>query len=339
MKIAAVSMIKDEGDIIESFIRINSRWADCFFIVDNGSCDNTAHILGLLNDEGFPIIVTRDLDISYPQERITTALVRKVAGRSEFDFIFPIDGDEFIAEPDMFRDSLVGIGRHQVGSVEWVGLVPNDGNSMQRPNPLFDGFGRRRTESSTVRKIILPNSLAKDARIAMGNHFATNSLDEIIPNKPLPVALYHVPVRSKEQLVAKALIGSNKLSIKHGRSPGQGFHWDLIARQIRESEFELTDEQLRNIALSYGWPADHPIVRDVLPISICPENQVLRYADLGRVNLSMLLDGFARQLCLEIAARPRSSTRASRNLTWNRVRRMAARIGRASSSRLRRVWW
>jgi hypothetical protein len=279
----------------------------------------------MLRDEGLSVTVSRDFDIAYPQERIINALIKDVAGRSEFDFIFPIDGDEFIVEAQEFRNSLKGIAAGEVGSVEWAVLVPNDSHSMQRPNPLYDGFSRRRSEVHVVRKVILPNSVARNAVVSMGNHSATNRRSQAIPNTPLPVTLYHVPVRSKEQIIAKALIGSNKLSIKEGRDSGQGFHWDLIARQIRKSEFELSDEQLRHIALSYGWHGDDPIVADVIPVSLSPENQVLKYSDLGRVNLSMLLDGFARQLCAQIAAHQRTPARTVRLLASRAYRRLARR--------------
>ena len=51
-KIYSISMVKDEEDIIESFIRFNASVIDKFFILDNGSTDNTNLILNLLKNEG-----------------------------------------------------------------------------------------------------------------------------------------------------------------------------------------------------------------------------------------------------------------------------------------------
>lgn len=308
MKVAAVSMIKDESDIIESFIRINARWADHFFILDNGSSDNTSRILGHLAQEGFPITVTRDSDIDYPQERKTTELVNRVAERREFTFIFPIDGDEFISDAELFRQSLSIIGHRQVGSVAWSGLVPNSSSMMQRGVPLFDGFGQRQVEHRIDRKIVIPNDIALQATIGMGNHFALDSEGQLLPDVALPVPLYHVPVRSEGQIIAKAIIGSNKLSVKEGRDPAQGFHWDLVAETIRANGYRLSDQQLREIALSYGWPAGDYSQVDVVPISIGPPGLILKYPELSVVNVPLLLDGFVRQLCEEIvASRPKPS--------------------------------
>lgn len=41
MKLAAVSVVRNECDIIELFFRINSRVVDRFFVVDHGSTDRT----------------------------------------------------------------------------------------------------------------------------------------------------------------------------------------------------------------------------------------------------------------------------------------------------------
>jgi hypothetical protein len=290
-KVAAVSMVMNEADIIESFIRINSHWANHFFIADNDSCDNTAYILDKLCDEGFPITLTRISDVFHRHQEVINALVNEISHRSEFDFIFPIDADEFITESHKFLDSLSLITAGQVGRFERTSLVPNDANSMQRLNPLFNGFARPRSNIHILPKIILSNAMAKTATIALGNHYATDSSGLRVPEIPLPVTLYHIPVRSKSQIIAKAVIGSNKLSINEMRAPGEIFHWDLMADAIRENRFNLTDDQFRFMALSYELQAGSTVQTDVTPISLCPEDHMLKYADPSGVNLPMLLDG------------------------------------------------
>lgn len=317
MRIAAASMIKDECDIIELFIRINSSWADHFFILDNGSSDFTPHILRRLTEDGFPITVTGDPSIHYRQDVMTTRLVRSIADRGEFDFIFPIDGDEFIADGAEFKDALSRIGHDQAGCVEWSTLVPNNGGVMCNAAPLHDGFSRRRTELRSVPKTILSNELARTATIRMGNHNITKRDGRPADVVRLPPPLFHVPVRSKEQIIAKTLIGSHKMSIKDGRKKDEVFHWDLIARFVRSNGFVLSDEQLRDIALGYGWSAADPKVRDTIPQVIGTADDTLRYAELAQVNLPLLLDGFLRQLCDEVLL-----TRSTASLTKKILRRL-----------------
>lgn len=300
MRIAAISLIKDECDIIELFVRINAGWADHFFILDNGSSDFTPHILRRLTDEGFPITVQSDNSIHYNQREMTTRLAATALKTGSFDFVFPIDGDEFVLDVAAFKAGLAELPTGKIAALEWATLVPVDSNVMSRSAPLFDGFSRRRTELRQVCKVVLPADIAKVATIEMGNHGATDGHGNALPQHLLPVQLGHVPVRSKEQIIAKTLIGSHKMSIKAGRKKDEIFHWDLIAQFARQYAFQLSDEQLRDIALSYGWSKNDPKVRETLPISIGTAEDVVRFPELARPNLPLLLDGFMAQLCAEV---------------------------------------
>ena len=60
-RLAAVTMVKNECDIIELFVRINSRVFDFIHILDHGSNDGTADILARLTAEGYAL-VERNID-------------------------------------------------------------------------------------------------------------------------------------------------------------------------------------------------------------------------------------------------------------------------------------
>ena len=61
-KIFSISMVKNEMDIIESFVRYNTNVFDGMIIMDNGSTDDTLKILNLLAEEGLPIVVIEDAE-------------------------------------------------------------------------------------------------------------------------------------------------------------------------------------------------------------------------------------------------------------------------------------
>ena len=61
-KIFSISMVKNEMDIIESFVRYNINIFDGMIILDNGSTDETIKILSQLKIEGLPLIVIKDED-------------------------------------------------------------------------------------------------------------------------------------------------------------------------------------------------------------------------------------------------------------------------------------
>ena len=58
MKLAAVSRVLNESDIIEAFVRHTAHFVDHHIFVDNGSVDGTLRILEQLKDEGFGITVS-----------------------------------------------------------------------------------------------------------------------------------------------------------------------------------------------------------------------------------------------------------------------------------------
>ena len=93
MKIAAVSVILNECDIIELFIRINVRVIDRFYIVDNGSSDHTLSILEALKHEGFPITLWRCRSVEYQQDLITTFAMRQAWTEQPFDWVLPLDAE------------------------------------------------------------------------------------------------------------------------------------------------------------------------------------------------------------------------------------------------------
>ena len=60
MKVVSITMVKNEVDIIESFIRYHLNIVDEMIILDNCSSDETPLIISKLIDEGLPIRLLDD---------------------------------------------------------------------------------------------------------------------------------------------------------------------------------------------------------------------------------------------------------------------------------------
>ena len=95
MKIASISMVKNEADIIESFVRHTSRLVDVMYIIDHLSTDNTWVILNKLQAEGMPLILSRYNKADYSQSEVTTGLMWQSI-KDGADWVLPLDADEFI---------------------------------------------------------------------------------------------------------------------------------------------------------------------------------------------------------------------------------------------------
>lgn len=97
MKLYSFTTVKDEADIIESFVRYNMNILDGMIISDNGSNDNTLDILYKLKDEGYNIDIIEDKSKTFNQYVRRNELLQYTIKKYKPDYIFPLDADEFIA--------------------------------------------------------------------------------------------------------------------------------------------------------------------------------------------------------------------------------------------------
>ncbi|HJR73400.1 MAG TPA: glycosyltransferase family 2 protein [Luteimonas sp.] len=314
MKAAAVSMVKNEGDIIELFVKINLRAFERLYIVDHDSSDGTPAILQKLMGAGHPITVVPFKGIQQSQAQIITRLVRDVAATGEYDFIVPLDADEFITPPrgwlELLHDSL---GSDRYGKLPWRTFVPVSGDYFGADAPLHANFRMRSQEPAQYHKVVIPNRLAKACIIGPGNH-ALVGADGV----ELPFELLHAPVRSSDQLVQKAVIGSHTLSIKRDRLPNEGFHWDMLAREVRANGYRLGDDDLLRFALAYAAGEGDPAAQvsdDDRRIGSATD--AIEHKDLARIRPVAALDAFLGKTCAEINALQDRLDAKKRRFPWS----------------------
>ena len=87
MRLAGVTIVRDECDIVEAFVRHNAAILDRLYVVDNRSSDATPEILRRLAAEGLPLSLGRDEDLPYYQGLKTTALVRTALADEPFNVV------------------------------------------------------------------------------------------------------------------------------------------------------------------------------------------------------------------------------------------------------------
>lgn len=258
MKIAAVSMVKNESDIIELFIRINSRFFDAIYILDHQSTDSTPEIIRLMKESGFNVFYTILKDTIYNQSKITSDAVNQISRMNLYDYIMPIDADEFIPDIDskLIKDFLnSNKSDFNVGYIPWKTYYPINNQYYESRAPLYENFIPRASEKSQFYKIIISNEFGKTCNVAMGNHDASNLSESVKYKKKLiPSYLIHIPVRNKQQIISKVILGSHAFKLKKDRTPGEGFHWDQIAKKIKEMNYNLTDQMIFHIAANYATP-------------------------------------------------------------------------------------
>jgi hypothetical protein len=270
MKLVCISMIKDECDIIELFIRVNSKVIDRFYIINNGCCDSTIEILDLLKKEGFDIVIYNDFNVDYQQAMLTNRAIKSAYQKDKFDWAFILDADELIdVKRKDLEQALAEVPPGMIPSMEWKTWVPKNVNYENYQAPLWGNFHPKVKETQPYDKVIFPGYMVNNHLVGEGNHmiyrFATpfdNTPVYIQKYNLKDVPLNHFPVRSPIQILTKILIGSHKLSIKPNRLPTDGYHWDNVAEMIRRSNYQIDEALLKYIAHSYAVKYDKNTIID-----------------------------------------------------------------------------
>jgi hypothetical protein len=116
MQTVSLTMVKNEEDIIESFVRYNLRSIDHMFIADNLSTDGTVDILQALKAEGLPLTLTTDYDQALKQNDKMTAMYRDAFRKHSFEYVFLLDADEFL---DLDRDEMISLRESHGGATAY----------------------------------------------------------------------------------------------------------------------------------------------------------------------------------------------------------------------------
>ena len=94
--IIAITMVKNEMDVIESFVRHTLGFADRWLVADHLSSDRTREILERLRAEGLPIEIETVHEAAQIQAEVMTRLMHRAAEEYGADVVVPLDADEFL---------------------------------------------------------------------------------------------------------------------------------------------------------------------------------------------------------------------------------------------------
>ena len=279
VRIAAIMMAKNECDIIEHCIRINLRSFDRIFVMDHNSTDPTKQILRLLIQEGLPLSLVEapTEDAAYHQGELMTRMMQDVAKTGAFDFIMPLDADEFLVHHEGWHPlaALHLLRPNEYGLVPWITYVPTI-DSTEKRFSLAECFQPRDREPRLYHKVVVGNEMAKDCRLNMGSHSLADLSDEnaVYINT---MSLQHLPVRSSSQIISKARTGANALRLKKNRRPDEGQHW-LNMEQRFQGKTVLDLNELQAEALTY---ACHGLGDSSPMAKVCKENTYLKVGHIS----------------------------------------------------------
>jgi hypothetical protein len=309
MKLAGISMIGNDADVVEAFVRHTLGLLDHLFVVVHCPQDGTREILDALQAEDLPITLVLDNEPAFLQGERLTWLTREAWAAVQPDFAFLLDADEFIVPPErsVIEAALSSLAPTALAAgIRLLTFVPTSDDPVGESHPIRR-IQHRTREEPKVRKLVLTRAFAADRSWAIdhGNHelLRIGGAERLTAPALRQLALAHYPVRSAAQVTNKTIIGY-LAHLAAGR-PGVeerriATHWRRCYEEmvVQGATRGMTEEQL------IGWfhrrpdmrPRPGELVRDPTP---APDP--LRYPHLVRNDPYSTLARFTEAL---IRSRP-----------------------------------
>jgi hypothetical protein len=258
-RIVAVSMVKNEADVIEIFCRYTLNFCDLMLILDDNSGDDTPKIINAMINEGLPIVLKENKDtMGHYQDELITQLTADAFLQYGADLVLPLDADEFVTVGDYtynIKSILNELDEDTEYLAKWRTYVMTD-EALKANGNLLERFTKYRDPQMEVfHKTIVSRKIFIEYhyKIAQGNHrlIASPSSPPINTVVLCNLEYAHFPIRSLNQLHVKIINGwLNEICMPERDKP---FHWMEMYNTIKNggSVDQKTAEQL---SLYYAMP-------------------------------------------------------------------------------------
>jgi hypothetical protein len=290
MKLAAVTTVRNECDIIESFVRHNAAFFDRLYILDHRSTDTTPKILRELVDEGLPLQLSHDDNAVFYQGPTMTRLIKRAMSDQDWDFVLPLDGDEFIQSPNRaaLEATLSGLDQSTIGLSDLVNYIPTANDNASEKDVLRRIGHRTKTIpaiSCKIGKVSIPGAVIKQSGFSLneGHHGVCIDGKPITERRLDGLSLAHFPVRSADQFILRAIMCRLSWTSRSDYNPSWGWHYGTFIEQLKKkpavSAADLTEAALLYVDIYNGSdPIPHQKVLVFEPVT--PAYDRLRFTDL-----------------------------------------------------------
>jgi glycosyltransferase involved in cell wall biosynthesis len=310
MRLAGITILRDECDVVEAFVRHHAALLDRLYLVDNRSTDGTAEILRRLAAEGLPIVLGSDAELRYYQGRKTTALIAAAQADGPWDCLLPLDADEFLQLEDRgaLEAELARLPPDAAGLLLSDQYVPGTADDAAEPDPVRRILHRAAAvpaQPPAHGKIVVTGSLAAAPAMTAGegNHHLLLAGAPVPERRLVAARVAHFPVRSAEQLVAKVATARLAWLSRHDYRPALGTHIALLYERLKERPVpgpaDLEDAAFAYLD-SYLGPARRPYRRRLVRQPATRRGGPLRHLDLAQPRalprILAVAEAMARQL-------------------------------------------
>ncbi len=289
MKIVSFTMVNNESEIIESFIRYNYNFLDEMYIIDNGCTDNTIKILHNLINDGYKIVIYDESLEAYDQFRLDNKYLNKIIKESGPDLIIPLDADEFIISDHKDpRKEMEKLSLDKIYYVNWQWYVMTEKDDVKETFiPRRLKYCLKRTvwnysDGTPVTKVILPARYFKEKKLTMSMGHHTVYGDKSIAIEEINnIKLAHYRAISEEQLVYKTCC----YTMRDIATMGNNIETAQRTNQLAKIESGISMHDAAIEASYAGYPKE--IKENQIDLSFCePDSLTIKYSDLSSESIA-----------------------------------------------------
>lgn len=206
MKIASYTLVNNEEEMIESFVRYNANFVDEMHIIDNGCTDGTIDIVRALQKEGYKIFLHDESVRAYEQKFIEDKYFEILKKDETVDLILPLDCDELpITEGGDVRSALEALPMDKITLAYWKWYVLREEDNQDEKNVLLRMKYALHQELVKDTKVIVPRKVAleKNVELVTGHHdVVRNGIEVMLQDK---IFIAHYRLISERQYVTKSI--------------------------------------------------------------------------------------------------------------------------------------
>lgn len=289
MKIVSFTMVNNESEIIESFIRYNYNFLDEMYIIDNGCTDNTIKILRNLKNDGYKIVIYDESLEAYDQFRLDNKYLNKIIEESNPDLIIPLDADEFIISDHKDpRREMEKLSLDKIYYVNWQWYVMTEKDDPKETFiPRRLKYCLKRTvwnysDGTPVTKVILPARYFKEKKLTMSMGHHTVYGDKSIAIEEINnIKLAHYRAISEEQLVYKTCC----YTMRDIATMGNNIETAQRTNQLVKIESGISMHDAAIEASYAGYPKE--ITENQIDLSFCePGSLTIKYSELSSESIA-----------------------------------------------------
>lgn len=302
MKIVSYTMINNEANVIESFVRYNIAFIDEMIFIDNGCTDNSIPILRALISEGLNIKIfdesLQPLNLSYIENKYI-----KIAIEAEkADLVIPLDADEYISANINPRIALESLDMNCIHYIYWKWFVMtenDDSNELfipQRMQYRISKFAWNYADGTPVTKVLIPANyfINQKLRVSAGHHTVYGN-NEFKINNNTEIFQAHYRGTSDIQLLEKLYCYTMRdISAMNN-------NFETAQRTNQKSIIDSKKFEIHKAAMdaSYGgYPKD--IVKDPIDLKWLPkESFQIKYRELSEQKLEDIVYGTGCEMAIK----------------------------------------